>query len=198
MHVSGTGEMMPDLKTVQANEVILRILHKMGEPVHSTKLVKLTYLVDSLHYQHYGRTMTGFQYMWDHFGPNAVGHAIVSEAQGLVRARRAISDCYPNIFGGQTIDFQIVPDVKVEPLPPHAEMLVEDVIAQYGKLSVEAIAEVTKQTEPFKTAAQYSILSMKHSAPAVTAMGSQWEKHRRAVEEQGMLSLAQIRDKYGL
>jgi hypothetical protein len=190
--------MMPDLKTVQANEVILRILDKMGEPVHSTKLVKLTYLIDYLHYQHYGRTMTGFQYMWDHFGPNAVGHAIASEAQGLVRARRAISDCYPNIFGGQTIDFQIAPGVEAKSLPPHAEMLVEDVIAQYGALSVEEITEVTKQTEPFRTAIQYSVLSMKHSAPAVTATESQWENHRREVEEQGMLSLAQMRDKYGL
>jgi hypothetical protein len=190
--------MMPDLKTVQANEVILRILDKMGEPVHATKLVKLTYLIDYLHYQHYGRTMTGFQYMWDHFGPNAVGHAIDSEAQGLVRARRAISDCYPNIFGGQTIDFQIAPGVEVKSLPPHAEMLVEDVIAQYGTLSVEEITEVTKQTEPFRTAVQYSVLSMKHSAPAVTATESQWEMHRREVEEQGVLSLAQMRDKYGL
>jgi len=189
---------MPDLKTVQAKEVILRILDKMGEPVHSTKLEKLTYLIDYLHFRHYGRTMTGFQYMWDHFGPNAVGHAIASEAQGLVRARRAISDCYPNIFGGQTVDFQISSDVRAESLPPHAEMLVEDVIAQYGKLSVEEITEATKQTEPFKTAIQYSVLSMKHSAPAVTATESQWEKHRIELEEQGVLSLAQIKERYGL
>ena len=189
---------MSELDEITARDVILQILDKMGEPVHSTKLVKLTYLVDYLHFQHHGRTLTGFQYMWDHFGPNAVGHAVIGEAQRLVKDRDATIDCYPNIFGGQTFDFEVAPNKEVKPLPAHAEMLIEDIVKQYGGLSVEKITEVSKQTEPFKTAAQYSVLIMRHSAPVSQTTDDQWEKHQSDIEEQGMLSLSDVKHRYGL
>ncbi len=37
----------------------------------------MTYLLDNLHFEQVGHTMTGFDYHWDYYGPNAVGNAIV-------------------------------------------------------------------------------------------------------------------------
>jgi uncharacterized phage-associated protein len=150
---------------IKASEAILRILAKSGEPVPSTKLVKLTYLVDYLHYQHYGRTLTGFEYTWDHFGPNAVGLAIIGEAEALVMAEQAVIYCVPNIHGGQTNYFKAAPNLDIEPLSDRVEMLIDDIIQQYGGLSIEDVTEITKRTEPFRNASRYSILSMKYSAP---------------------------------
>ena len=63
-------------------QLILRVLEEAGKQM-SAALVKLVYLVDYVHYQHYGETVTGFHYCWDHYGPNAVGHGIVREANEL-------------------------------------------------------------------------------------------------------------------
>ena len=65
------------------DHVILSVLAKVGGGVPATKLVKLVYLVDYMHYQHFGETVTGLEYQWDHYGPNAVQHGIVSAAEGL-------------------------------------------------------------------------------------------------------------------
>ena len=71
--------------------VLLGILYARGGPILRTTLVKMTYLLDNLRFEETGETMTTFAYHWDHYGPNAVGNAIVGtldalEAQGRVRA----------------------------------------------------------------------------------------------------------------
>ena len=185
-------------KEVAAHEVLLSVLAKSNGLVHSTKLVKLVYLVDYLHFQHYGCTMTGFQYMWDHFGPNALGHAIVAEVQELVRAGKAITECNPNIYGGQTIDFGVAREVAVPRLPDHAEMIVDDVIRKFDQMSVEEITEYSKQTEPFKNAKRYGLLSMSQSAPAQQGRDDEWAKHSREVDGSGLRSLEEIKEKFGV
>lgn len=183
---------------IAASEAILRILDRAGEPMHSTKLVKLAYLVDYLHFRHYGRTMTGFQYMWDHFGPNAVGHAVVGKAEELVREKRATTNCYPNIHGGQTVDFGIAEGATVHPLPGHAEMIIDDVIGKFNQMSTEEISEASKQTEPFKNAEQYGLLVMTHSAPTMRGDDDEWAKHKRELEEEGLYSLEEVKEKFGV
>ena len=190
--------MMSKLEELTAADVILRILDRVGTSVNSTKLVKLTYLVDYLHYQHYGSTLTGFQYMWDHYGPNALGHAIISEARKLSRQGLVTTDSYPSIYGGDTVDFTVAQGVRVKPLPPHAEMLVEDVVSQYSSLSLEQITEVSKQTQPFRSADQYSLLVMEQLAPAGTTTESDWDAYQRDLEENGSLSLEDVKRRYGI
>ena len=75
-------------------QVLLNLLDKMGKEVGSTKLVKLCYLADYVHYQHYGETMTGLEYFWDDFGP-AKGHTIIRTAAdmlGVERTTRPVMD----------------------------------------------------------------------------------------------------------
>ena len=134
----------------------------------------------------------------DHFGPNPIGHAIVAEAQELVVAEQAAMYCDSNVHGSQTNYYKVAPGISVMPLPGYAEMLVDDIVRQYGGLSIEDITEVTKQTKPFKTAAKYSVLVMEHSAPTNGSPDREWEKHRDEVENDGLWGLEDLKKEYGL
>lgn len=175
-----------------ADKVITRILAVYGQQVHSTKLVKLVYLVDYLHYQHFGRTLTTFEYMWDHFGPNAVGHGIVERASELARTGILQLAQHPNIYGGTSALFKIAPRTPPLELAPEAEMIVYDVLQQYGRLSVTEIAAATKRTAPFKKAGQYSVLKMEPTTPAETTSSEDWEAYQRDLKEQGTRSLDEV------
>ena len=145
----------------RSNKVILRVLAGVGRPIASTQLVKLVYLVDYTHFQHYGETLTGFEYDWDNFGPNAKGHAIISEANALAAdGEQVVGTSEPNIYGGQTNRFRFTPAAQPPQLSNVGEMIVDDIIAQYGRLSVRAITRVSKQTAPFESAKQFSSLHM--------------------------------------
>ncbi|MBM3941590.1 MAG: DUF4065 domain-containing protein [SAR202 cluster bacterium] len=176
--------------------VIIRVLAGVRGAVPSTKLVKLVYLVDYLHFQHFGRTVTGLQYQWDHFGPNALGHAIISEAEKLAQRDLVKIISQPNIHGGVTISFAQRTGVEGISLSPEAEMVIEDVIHEYGALSVRAITARSKQTAPFKNAAQYRVLSMEQSSPAISAIAGDWDAFQRDLKENGTLSLDEVKRRY--
>lgn len=184
------------MKTAAA--VIVRVLAGAGGPVPSTKLVKLVYFVDYIYFQHYGRTLTEFQYQWDHFGPNALGHGVIAEAHKLAEQDVVKTTCQPNIYGGETISFAARLDAELPTLSPEAEMVIQDVIHQYGRLSVSAITAKSKQTAPFKNAVQYSLLSMEQSAPAGRTTESDWDAYQRDLKENGILTLEQIKKRYRL
>ena len=177
---------MEKIEELEASGVILRILARSGRAIPSTKLVKLTYLVDYLHYQHHGRTLTGFQYMWDHFGPNAIGHAIVAEAQELVVAEQAAMYCDSNVHGSQTNYYKVAPGISVMPLPGYAEMLVDDIVRQYGGLSIEDITEVTKQTKPFKSLSHRLVGELSDTGVGGMRLNRGWpvQFHRPLVDPQ--------------
>lgn len=181
-----------------ADTVILRVLAGMGEPVQSTKLVKLVYLVDYLHFQYYGSTLTGFQYMWDHYGPNALSHAIINEAHDLADRGLVKTTYKPNIYDGMTIAFEAHPSEEPPPLSDEAEMVVDDVIHQYSMLSIEEITELTKETAPFKKALRYSLLSMEHSAPAGRTNEEEWGAYQHDLKEHGTVSLEDVKQRYEL
>lgn len=183
---------------VNADKVILRILAGLGQRVHATKLVKLVYLVDYLYFQHFGRTLTGFQYMWDHYGPNAVGHGIVSQATELAEKGLVHITEHPNIYGGTSTLFKIAPDGVAPTLSPEAEMILEDVLQQYSKLSITEITAVTKRTVPFKKAARYGLLSMAQTAPAERTTRSDWAAYQRELKELGTVPLEDLEKRYGM
>ena len=64
--------------------VLQGLLFALDKEVHRTKLVKLTYLLDEASYRLRGQTMTGLDYMWDRYGPNAADNAIVRSLNGQV------------------------------------------------------------------------------------------------------------------
>ena len=180
-------------------EVILRILAGVGRPIASTKLVKLVYLVDYTHYQHYGETLTGLEYDWDNFGPNAKGHSIVACATELASTgERVKGNSQPNIYGGMTSLFRYVPSEKQPQLGDVGEMIVDDIIAQYGHTSVSEITRRSKETAPFENAVQYSHLQMECHTPAQETKEGEWQSHLREIEEHGSISLDELMEEYGL
>lgn len=180
------------------DRVILRILDHVGRPTASTKLVKLVYLVDYIHFQHFGNTLTGLKYHWDHFGPNALGHGIVSSADSLVDDTLVEKKTMPNIYGGQTVQYRVSPSVETPQLDEVGEMVIHDVIAQYGWHSVTAITKASKKTAPFDSAVQFEPLGMEMRIPAIQIEEDDWEAHIAELEEEGTVSLEELVEEYGL
>ena len=150
----------------KVDATIVSVLQALGAPVHRTKLVKLIYLIDQLFYEHFGQTMTGLGYMWDDFGPNAIGNAIVKEADRLANKGIVHMDPRPNYYGETSYLYSLERGKAglAEKLPEAERYVVRDVVAHYAKYGVRDIVRVSKQTEPFKNAEQYSVLKMKRSA----------------------------------
>ena len=181
-----------------AHAVILTLLAALNRPTPATKLVKLVYFVDYIYFKHYGRTLTGFQYQWDHFGPNSLGHAIVAETENLVLQDKVKVILERNIYGSTTERFSQVPGTDIPRLSPEAEMVIQDVIQQYGHLSVQSITAKSKQTAPFKNAVQYELLPMEQIAPAGQSKEGDWDAYQRDLKESGTKSLQDVRRRYGL
>ena len=182
------------------SDVILRVLAGVGRPIASTQLVKLVYLVDYTYHQHYGETLSGFEYEWDHFGPNAVGHGIIKHAAYLAEnGDRVIRKEVPNFYrSGQTNKFGFAPTSECPNLGIEGEMVVNDILAQYGRLSVTAVTKVAKQTAPFAHMSQYSAIQMEHHIPAHQIAEGEWGKHVQEVEREGTVTLDELMDEYGL
>lgn len=155
------GQLMERVQTT-----IVAVLNALGTPVHRTKLVKLIYLIDELFYQHFGRTMTGLSYMWDEFGPNAVGNAIVKEADSLAHKGIVRIEPYPNIYGETSYLYTLEQGKAdlAEKVPQDERYVIRDVVAHYRKHGVRDIIRESKQTEPFKNTEQYGFLKMEKSA----------------------------------
>ena len=181
-----------------AERIILKVLANTRRRVPATKLVKLVYLVDYIHFQHFGETATGMEYQWDHYGPNAVGHEIVRVAEKLAQEGPVIYDRNHNSFGNVTKLFKYRPDAPVPTLSPAVEMIVDDVVLRYGKLSAKSITAVSKRTRPFKKASQYDMLVMEHSLPAMTLTTEDVEAYRRDLREHGTLPLEALMSEYGM
>ena len=181
-----------------AHAVILTLLVAIKRPTPATKLVKLVYFVDYIYFRHYGRTLTGFQYQWDNFGPNALGHAIVAEAENLVLKDKVKVTLERNIYGGITGKFSQVPGAVIPGLSPEAELVIQDVIQQYGHLSVQSITAKSKRTAPFKDSVQYQLLTMEQSASVGQTKEGDWDAYQRDLKESGTLSLQEAKSRYGL
>lgn len=181
-----------------ADQVILLILAGVGKPVPSAKLINLVYLVDYLYFQHYGRSLTGFLYQWGHVGPDAVGSAIIGEAYELAEKDWVKITCHPNIHGGTTTNFQLRPETEIPALSAEAEMVVGNIVQQYGGLSVSAIAELTQRTASFQAAPKYGLLTMRQSAPAGQTTEEDWEAYQQDLKQNGTLSLEEVKRRYGL
>lgn len=180
------------------DNVIGRILERSGGPVHSTKLVKLVYLVDYLYYQNFGTTITGFTYMWDHYGPNAVGNGIIEEAGRLVRSGALRVNTYPNSHGGHTVDYSVAQADRFARPPTPAELIIGDVLAQYGSMSVEEITQAAKKTAPFQSAVEYGRLNMTQIAEVHAAEAGEWEAFVADLKTSGVTSLDDVRRMCGL
>lgn len=190
--------------------VIWMILKELGEPVHRTKLVKLTYLADNLFYEHFGKTITGLYYMWDDYGPNAISNAIVKEAEKLVNQDYACMNVGTSIYGSESYIYKVGPkEMKIddELLSQLERYVISDVVKRYRGYNISQIIAASKKTEPFKKAHQYEVLKMNQSSEYLRIkeaienntelMAEIQEAIRAGAESEGM-PLQEVKQKYGL
>ena len=164
---------------LKTRAAILGILALMGRKTQRTKLVKLIYLADNTFFESLSRTLTGNIYMWDHYGPNAVGNAIVGEADAMVNSGELRMSVHTSAYGGDTYEYWVdSPDEvwrRVQgDLDAGESQILMDVVREYGRLNVNSIVKRSKETYPFVGAKQYGLLKMQQS--------------RRAQEVQRMLA----------
>ena len=189
---------------------ILTILEEMGTPVHRTKLVKLVYLAENIFYGHFGRTITGLDYMWDNHGPNAISNAIVKEAEKLVQQDFACMKTGTSMYGTENYMYSLgtkKTDLAQRLLEPIERQVLLDTVKRYRKYNVTEIVAESKKTSPFKNAHQYEVLQMEKSAEyanlVVTLkkdaqfMAAIIEGTKVGAEAEGK-RLEEVKQKYGL
>ncbi len=190
--------------------VIYSVLDEISTPVHRTKLVKLIYLTDNLFYEHFGKTITGLDYMWDDFGPNAISNAIVKEADKLVHEDYACMKVGRSIYGSENYMYSVGSkkfDIPDKLLSQFERQVVKDVVERYRNYSINQIVAASKRTEPFKAVRQYEVLSMNQSPEYkelvesiksdAKLMAVIEEGTRPEAESEGM-RLSEVKQKYGL
>ena len=146
--------------------VLAGLLHALGRGVYRTKLVKLTYLLDESNYRLHGRTMTGFEYVWDNYGPNAEDNRIVRELDEVARAgvitmRQVMETRGPTYF------YKIGPHCDPAGLPLSSDDWVEihTTVHKYGKLTTRQVVKASKTTAPMCGARQYGALVFTQDPP---------------------------------
>lgn len=176
--------------------LITRILKEFRQPVYRTKIVKLAYLIDYVYYRNFGRTLTGLRYMWDDYGPNAVGNAIVAEAGRLVRDGVVYMGETPNQYGDTSFVYGLL-DRGISPsFTPQQEYIISQVLDEHKRLPLRRLIARSKATKPFQNARQYSVLKMERDTPAEETRSGRLETYERSLEQHGTKSLGEIKGKY--
>ena len=175
-------------KLRKTRAAIVCVLGALGrKKVHRTKLVKLVYLADNRFFESTGRTLTGNTYMWDHFGPNAVGNAVVGEANELVDRGVIRMSMGASAYGGGAYRYWVdSPEQAWEfarsDLDAGELQVVMEAVKEYGGLSVGSIVRESKETRPFASAEQYSVLQMEQS-PRARELREALDSNRDFMEE---------------
>lgn len=137
-----------------------------------TKLVKLVYLADNRFYEFTGRTITGNQYRWDHYGPNAEGNTIVEAAEYLANEGEISGSAKSSRHGTVVYPYRIKDRDKVwgkvvSGLDDGEIQILRDIVRQYGHLDQDRIVSASKGTKPFANAQQYDRLQFSQNEQAI-------------------------------
>ena len=147
----------------RSRAVLLGLLHALGSGVFRTKLVKLTYLLDEANYRFRGRSLTGFDYTWDHYGPNAEDNAIVRLLDELITdglVSMTTSPVPPNAVA-HTYQATDRLDPSVLPLSGHDWAEIQTAVSKYRSMNRDQIVRESKKTGPMQNASQYDRLEFK-------------------------------------
>ena len=152
----------------KTRDTIQGMLALLGRKVGRTELVKLIYLSDSRFYESTGRTITGITYMWDHYGPNAVGHATANEADQMVNQGSVRVEIRPSMYSGYAYDYWVENPSEVwrsveSSLDPGECQILMDVANQFGRLSLQVLISQSKRSKPFAQAEQYQLLELQQN-----------------------------------
>ena len=160
---------MKESELTRPEAVLAGLLYALAGSVYRTKLVKLVYLLDEANYRLRGQTMTGFEYVWDNYGPNAESNGIVHQLDGMVEAGMVVMRSTEGPQGPRYI-YKISPHCDLANLQLTSDNWVEiyTAVSKYGKLNTRQIVSFSKATAPMRKAKQYNALELTQDTPADT------------------------------
>ena len=139
--------------------IVLGLLHAYGKEILRTKLVKMTYLLDNLYFEQVGHTMTGYDYHWDYYGPNAVGNAIVDTLTKL-GTKGFVCDTQRLTPFENFANYYRVLEVDPEELPLSDSdwLYIHGIVKRYGPMPRQQVVAESKKTLPMQGVSQFDIL----------------------------------------
>lgn len=138
---------------------IAYVLSILDRPIYRTEIVKFVYMIDEIHYKHFGETITGLAYKWDNFGPNSDG--IVKEADKLVNLGIVHMSSEPNQYGSLSYLYKLEQpsEALFNSLSDGEKYVIRDVTCHYRKHTLPQLIRASKQTFD----KQYEVIEMKQS-----------------------------------
>ena len=156
---------------IEKTEIVVQgFLALLGKRISRTQIVKLVYLADNLFYESTGRTITGTQYIWDHYGTNSVDDVIANATDQLViegEVRRAVG----SYKGSHTFNYWVDdPDATwkntASALSDGECQIIFNIVRKYGRYNASDLARLSKRTKPFESARKYERLQFKQNERA--------------------------------
>jgi len=145
--------------------VLLGLLCRLKGEVGRTKFVKLVYLLDNLHFEQWGTSLTDLTYQWYHYGPNAVDNEITDtlselREQGFVKSRQTFT---PD--GGPAYYYRCAEPTDIGKLPLDAAdwNSINSIVKRFGHLSRADVVKESKRTAPMQGITQYEVLNFKQN-----------------------------------
>lgn len=147
LRVQKKGE---DMEKLQAT--IMTILDQLERPLYRTEIVKSVYMIDEMYYRHFGKTITGLQYIWDNYGPNAKEDAIVNEAEKMFNSDIVHISPEPNQYGDTSYLYTLKKrdERLLNSLTDIEKYVINDILCHYKTYDLKQLIEASKKTESFK------------------------------------------------
>jgi hypothetical protein len=144
---------------------IIAVLDSLNRPLYRTEIVKFVYMIDEIYYRHFGKTITGSSYMWDNFGPNSIGDAIVNEANELGNMGIIRIWVEPNSHGSMSYKYNLEKrDINLTSILTEEEKyIIKDITCHYKNYTLDELIDASKKTESFKGVEQYQVINLKQS-----------------------------------
>lgn len=189
----------------RVEDVILRVLQETStagtRPIYRTSLVKLVYLVDYIYAQHEGRTLTGLEYFWDNYGPNAVDNDIVKRADRLKWPKGPVEiEKKPTPSGNPSYLYRLRAGAVTRRLGQLGELVIKDVVRKHGNKNWGEIVKASKETRPVLQGKQGERLDLKPDESTRKRLGDIRAIVRDRVYERGQpsVSLGELKARYGI
>lgn len=115
-----------------------------------TKLVKLLYFLDLKAFEAFGRTVSGVEWRWHHFGPYS--EAIVLTCTKMGRAGELELERTENWFGSAEFRIRSSRPGYYRPPSPDLARLVKLVVKEFGRFAPSVLGDMSYDTEPMKRA----------------------------------------------
>jgi uncharacterized phage-associated protein len=128
---------------------LLAAARAQGTIITRTKLAKLLYLADLRAVHELGRTGSGVEWRWWHYGP--FSKLLQSVEDDLVAAGVIGREVTENYYGSTEYRLSLGREVPVD-VDAQFAVIIEGIVLEYGNLGASSLRDLTYQTKPMQEA----------------------------------------------